>query len=107
MKVKDTFMSFGTFKVLDGSQIRFWFDTWLGNKPLKDKFPALFNIARRKQDSVATVLATVPLNISFRRNLVDRNLREWHRIVASLQDINLQGEGTNFAGHLIHQVPFQ
>jgi len=107
MKVKDTFMSFGTFKVLDGSQIRFWFDTWLGNKPLKDKFPALFNIARRKQDSVATVLATVPLNISFRRNLVDRNLRDWHRIVASLQDINLQGEGTNFAGHLIHQVPFQ
>jgi len=56
---------------------------------------------------VATVLATVPLNISFRRNLVDRNLRDWHRTVASLQDINLQGKGTNFAGHLIHQVPFQ
>ena len=56
---------------------------------------------------MATVLATVPLNISFGRNLVDRNLRDWHRIVASLQDINLQGKAANFAGHLIHQVPFQ
>jgi hypothetical protein len=63
----------------------------LGNQPLKDKFPLLFNIVRRKQDSVANVLASIPLNISFRRNLVGRNLRDWHRIVASLQYVNLQG----------------
>ena len=85
-------MTFGSFKVKDGSQIRFWMDTWLENQPLKDKFPSLFNIVRRKQDSVATVLASIPLNISFRRNLGGRNLRDWHRIVASLQDVNLQGE---------------
>jgi hypothetical protein len=30
----------------------------LGNQPLKDRFPALFNIVRRKQDSVARVLAS-------------------------------------------------
>ena len=96
MKVKDTFLSLGTFKVKDGSQTRFWFDTWLGNKPLKDKFPALFNIVRRKQDSVASVLASAPLNISFRRNLVGRNLLDWLRMVASLQDLNLQGERNKF-----------
>jgi len=84
------------FKVKDGSQTTFWFDTWLGNKPLKDKFPALFNIVRRKQDSVASVLASAPLNISFRRNLVGRNLWDWLRIVASLQDLNLQGERDKF-----------
>ena len=84
-------MSFGSFKVKDGSQTHFWMDTWLGNQPLKDRFPLLFNIVRRKQDSVATVIASVPLNISFRRNLVGMNLRDWHRIVASLQDVNLQG----------------
>jgi len=92
MNVKDSFMTFGSFKVKDGSQTRFWMDTWLGNQPLKDKFPSLFNIVRRKQDSVATVLASIPLNISFRRNLGGRNIRDWHRIVASLQDVNLQGE---------------
>jgi len=74
MNVKDTFFRYGYFNVKDGSQTRFWVDTWLGNKPLKDKFPALFNIVRRKQDSIATVLNTPTLNISFRRNLVGANL---------------------------------
>jgi hypothetical protein len=37
----------------------------VGNKPLKDKFPALFNIVRRKQYSMAQVLSSSPLNISF------------------------------------------
>jgi hypothetical protein len=96
MNVKDSFMSFGSFRVKDRSQTHFWMDTWLGNQSLKDKFPSLFNIMRRKQDSVATVLALVPLNISFRSNLVGRNLRDWHRIVASLQNMNLYGEKNVF-----------
>jgi hypothetical protein len=79
MNVKDTFMSFGSFKVKNGSQTHFWMDTWLGNQLLKDR-----------------VLASVPLNISFHRNLVGTNLRDWHRIVASIQDVNLQGESDSF-----------
>jgi hypothetical protein len=67
-------MKLGHFNVKDGSQTRFWVDTWLGNKPLKNwlgnkplknKFPALFNIVRRKQDSIATVMSSPLLNISF------------------------------------------
>jgi hypothetical protein len=49
---------------------------------------------------VANVLSTVPLNISFRRNLGDRNLRDWHRIVASLHDLNLHGESDTFVWSL-------
>jgi hypothetical protein len=75
MNIKDSFIDLGPFKIKNVSQTRFWFDTWLGNKPLKDKFPSLFNIVRRKQDFVAQVLSSVPLNISFRRNLVGANLR--------------------------------
>ena len=41
---------------------------------------------------MATVLASIPLNIFFGRNLGGRNLRDWHRIIASLHDVNLQGE---------------
>jgi hypothetical protein len=65
MNVKDTFLKLGHLNVKDGSQTRLWGDTWLGNKPLKDKFPALFNIVKRKQDSIATVLSSPILNISF------------------------------------------
>jgi hypothetical protein len=96
MNVKDTFLRYGYFNVKDGSQTRFWVDTWLGNKPLKDKFPALFSIVRRKQDSIATVLNTITLNISFRRNLVGANLTNWNRIVASLQQLSLSQEKDGF-----------
>jgi hypothetical protein len=89
MNIKDSFIDLGPFKIKNVSQTRFWFDTWLGNKPLKDKFSSLFNIVRRKQDFVAQVLSSVPLNIFFRRNLVGANLRVWHRIVVSLQVVNL------------------
>jgi len=56
MNVKESFLNLGHFKVNDGTQIRFWEDIWLGKKPLKTKFPALFNIVRRKHDTVAKVL---------------------------------------------------
>jgi hypothetical protein len=55
---------------------------------------------------VATVLASVPLNIFFRHNLVGRNLRDWHRIVASLQNINLQGEKDVFVWGLLSSGTF-
>ena len=45
---------------------------------------------------MAKVLSSTPLNISFRRNLVGWNLRDWHRIVASLHDVNLQGDRDAF-----------
>ena len=89
MNVKYSFLELGLFKIKDGSQTWFWSDTWLGNKPLKDKFPSLFNIVRRKDDSVAQVLGSTPFNISFRPNLVGANLLAWHRIIASVQDLNV------------------
>jgi hypothetical protein len=49
MNVKDTFFELGRFVIKDGSQTRFWLDTWLGNKPLKDKFTSLFNIVRKNK----------------------------------------------------------
>jgi hypothetical protein len=52
----------------------------------------LFNIVRRKQDSIATVMSFSLLNISFRRNLVGANLSNWNRIVTSLQQVNLSQE---------------
>ena len=58
--------SMGLF-LKNGSQIRFWEDNWLGNRTLYDQYLGLYNIARRKQDTMAQVLGTNQLNISWGR----------------------------------------
>jgi hypothetical protein len=63
------FFKQGSFVVNNGMIMRFWGDTWLGNRPLADQYPSLYNIVRNKNVTVATTLATTPLNIGFRRSL--------------------------------------
>jgi len=64
MKVKRDFLRFGTFIIKDGSQVRFWEDIWLGNRSLRDQYPQLYNIVRKKQDT-ADVLSTQIPNLSW------------------------------------------
>jgi hypothetical protein len=66
MEVKNLVLERGRFNVQDGTQTRFWEDLWLGKEPLMKKYPALYNIVRKKNVSVAQVLSTTPLNVSFR-----------------------------------------
>jgi hypothetical protein len=63
----------GRFQVQDGSQTRFWEDLWLGKEHLMVKYPTLYNIVRKKNVSVAQVLSTTSLNVSFRHVLVGDN----------------------------------
>jgi hypothetical protein len=53
----------------------------MGNYSLKELYPTLFAIIRKKHISVALVFSTVPLNISFHRGLVGNNLTLWHNLV--------------------------
>jgi hypothetical protein len=89
MKVKSTFLDMGSWILNDGEQIRFWEDKWLGNLAFKDKFPSLYAIVRRKSSTIATVMGSVPLNVSFRRALVGQNLVYWHELCASIVHIQL------------------
>jgi hypothetical protein len=65
MKVKDQFIAGGSFQIRSGSEARFWEDVWLDDKPLRLKYPSLYSIVRRKDATVAQVLSTIPLNVSF------------------------------------------
>ncbi|WVZ69705.1 hypothetical protein U9M48_018450 [Paspalum notatum var. saurae] len=91
MKVKYQFMDLSTFQVHNGLQTRFWKNKWLGNFVLKEQYPSLFNIARKKHSSVAHVLSTNPLNISFRRALVGDKLMKWNDLVARVAFVQLDG----------------
>ena len=96
MNIKDQMMQLGKFKVNSGAQTRFWEDIWIGNTLLQNKFPGLYNIVRKKYAIVAQVLSSNPLNIFFRRPLVGNNLQCWHRMVASVVDINLGEQPDRF-----------
>jgi hypothetical protein len=95
MNVKEGFLNFRSFQIQDGRVIRFWEDSWLGATTLKEQYPKLYNIVRRKDAMVAEILGLQPFNISFRKSLVTGNLHDWHDLVLKLSSINL----TDFSDH--------
>uniref|UniRef100_A0A453NIH6 Reverse transcriptase zinc-binding domain-containing protein n=1 Tax=Aegilops tauschii subsp. strangulata TaxID=200361 RepID=A0A453NIH6_AEGTS len=62
MKTKLTFLLRVKFLIGNGTTTRFWEDTWLGETPLALQYPSLYNIVQHKEDYVAIVLNSVPLN---------------------------------------------
>jgi hypothetical protein len=90
MNIKDQFQSLGNFKLQDGNQIRCWEEKWLGANALKDEYPNLFNIVRRKSATVADIFSAGPLNITFRRSLVAANLYSWNHLVLRLAHIHFR-----------------
>ena len=89
IRSKDTFLNMGSWIVNSGEQTRFWEDKWLGNLAFKDKYPSLYAIVRRKGSSIASVMRSVPRNVSFRRALVGQNLIFWYELCASIVHIQL------------------
>jgi len=90
MKTKQEFLKFGTFIVKDGSQVRFWEDRWLGNITLQEQYPQLYNIVRKKHDTVADVLSIQIPNISWRRDLIGNKLISWNNLLSRLEGIELR-----------------
>ena len=95
MHTKDEVFTKSSFHIKDGTKTRFWEDTWVGDKPLKVKYPSLFNIVRDPHATISKVMATRPLNISFKRALVDNKLIEWLNLVARIADVELV-EGSDY-----------
>jgi hypothetical protein len=65
METNKYFFRLGSFSIKDGSEILFWKDKWLGNTTLHKQYPALYNIVRHKSDTIAMVMETSPLNVTF------------------------------------------
>jgi hypothetical protein len=84
----------------DGSQVRFWEDDWLGSGTLKLRFPSLYNLARRKNSTVACVFSTVPLNISFRRGLAQQLRVQWFQLVSLVAHTELNSNRDLFRWNL-------
>jgi hypothetical protein len=100
MRVKNDFFRRGFFKVGTGDSVRFWEDIWLGNTPLAQQYPSLYNIVQRKNIMVATVLAQTPLNITFRRSLNDYKWNQWLNLCQRLMGVELSNDSDKFVWKL-------
>ena len=94
MGVKNLLLQHGRFKVNNGQQTRFWEDVWIDQQPLMRRFPELYIIVRKRGVSVASVLSSTPLNVSFRRGLAGDRLNEWLKLVSLVLPVSLNNERT-------------
>ena len=92
--------------VQNGLQTRFWEDWWIGNKPLKLQYPTLYRIVRKKNQTVASVLGARPLIVSFRRSLVNNNLRLWLELVSKIVSTGLTETSDVFVWGLTKNLNF-
>jgi hypothetical protein len=102
VKGKEEFLNLGKFQLNNGCNIRFWEDKWMESYSLKELYPSLFAITRKKHISAASMFSTVPLNISFCRGLVGDNLTLWYNLVSRVAHIRLNNNDDKFVWGL-HQ----
>jgi hypothetical protein len=100
MATKKFIFRYGTFSIKDGSQIRFWEDSWLGNNPLCEQYPVLYSIVRRKIDTIAVVMATSPPDVTFRRDLIGPRLQSCEALLHRLDSIQLSTGTDEFRWNL-------
>jgi hypothetical protein len=65
---------------------------WLGNTTLRKQYSALYNIVRYKGDTIATVMAFSPLNVTFRRDLSGPRIVAWNSLLRHLAPMQLTDE---------------
>jgi hypothetical protein len=96
MRAKQDFFSKRYFKVGNGGTVRFWEYIWLGELPLAQQYPSLYNIVHHRNVLVSIVLADTPLIISFRRGKTNHKYLEWLHLCQRLISVELSDEPDRF-----------
>lgn len=79
------------WKLGNGRRVRFWHDVRCGECPLKTAFPRLFNINQQLDLSIGKLWDN-GWNLSFRRNLGNKEVEEWRELSAHLAEVELSQE---------------
>ncbi|WMV19115.1 hypothetical protein MTR67_012500 [Solanum verrucosum] len=91
-KLWEVFYSNATLKVGSGEHIQFWKDTWLGNIPLMNVFPRIFQIASNPDSTISQCWEGNTWNVTLRRNLNDWELEEFMALMASIQTSSVHSQ---------------
>jgi exonuclease III len=93
-RIKHLFKLGARHCVRDGTRTSFWMDRWAGDRPLKDRFPALFSIALDQMESVAQVCTRLE-PMRFRRQLPLELTGDHGELIALIGSTTLsQGQDT-------------
>jgi hypothetical protein len=90
-KIKHYFKLGARHQIGDGARTQFWFDVWVGPRPLRDCFPNLFSICDNPIISVASA-CNMDLGIRFRRTFSQLASEEWRLLQSLIHDTSL-GQG--------------
>jgi hypothetical protein len=101
MKVKSSFLWFGTFSIRNVVQIRFWEDQWIRTSPLREQYLYLYHIVRDKHAMVAQVFSSTPLKFSWCRDLIGLKLVAWNDMLLRNANITLTQELDEFHWNLL------
>jgi hypothetical protein len=66
--------------------------------PLHEYYPVLYNIVCHKSDNIATVIATSPPVVTFRRDLIAPRLDAWNALLQHLASIQISSGPMYFCG---------
>jgi hypothetical protein len=89
MATKKYFFPYGSFSIRNGTEIRFWEDKWLKTTTLRKQYPALYNIARYKGDTLRKAMETSHPSMTFRRDLIGSRLASWNELLEWLASVQL------------------
>jgi hypothetical protein len=92
LSLREVFFKYCKVVVGNGCKTSFWKNLWIGNCPLADKFPVLFDLALDKDISVNKVLTSNFDALSFRRRMVGNLQVFYEELVDLCAHHNLSGQ---------------
>ncbi|KAM7522715.1 hypothetical protein LguiA_012617 [Lonicera macranthoides] len=81
--------------------MHFWEDTWVGDSPLLERFPRLFNLSSLHNVCIESLVSRDPSgsniwNLGFHRNLNDFELIEFASLVTLIENVMFQDNGSDY-----------
>lgn len=88
-KVKHLFQWGAMFEVHNGEMVRFWQDVWLGNTPLRIRFPNLFKTCDNAEVRICECWNQGQWSLNFRRQFGDSERDEWSQLITDTENLEL------------------
>jgi hypothetical protein len=77
------------FKLANGSKIKLWLDWWIGEDPLFERFPLIFDIVADQNIFIHRALVGNEWLIRLKHNLSLEALEQWNELMDVLQPVAL------------------